>query len=86
MNAGATPDEAVRAIVRRLAPAGARTRAIAGETRLTEDLGYDSLALIELAFALEKELALPPISETDVIEVATVADVEAFVAAALRDD
>jgi acyl carrier protein len=33
------------------------------ESRLVEDLGYHSLALLELAFALEDEFDLEPIDE-----------------------
>jgi acyl carrier protein len=50
-----------------------------GRTRLVEDLGYHSLALLELAFALEDRFALPAMSEEQAQGIATMADVEEYV-------
>lgn len=52
---------------------------------LEDDLGFDSLTLVELALALEREFDLPPLSEGDAIEIATVGDVQEIVVRALRD-
>jgi acyl carrier protein len=48
--------------------------------RLLEDLAYHSLAMVELAFALEDEFALPPMDEDSVNEnIRTVKDIEDYV-------
>ncbi len=49
--------------------------------RLSEDLEYHSLALLELAFVLEDEFGLPPLVESNVVGIRTVKDVEDFVLA-----
>ncbi|MBU8860451.1 MULTISPECIES: phosphopantetheine-binding protein [Micromonospora] len=46
------------------------------EVLLVEDLEYHSLALLELAFALEDEFDLPPIDEQSVQNIRTAADIE----------
>ncbi|MEU9919977.1 hypothetical protein AB0H51_01385 [Streptomyces griseoluteus] len=54
--------ETVLAIIEQLAPE--RERFEAGEDmRLVEDLGFHSLALLEMAFAIEDDFDLPPIDE-----------------------
>jgi acyl carrier protein len=70
---------AIRRIVGELAPAD--SDGISAESRLVEDLGYHSLALLELAFALEEEFGLPPLDERRAQEIRTVRDVENLVAA-----
>jgi acyl carrier protein len=67
----------VRAVVLELAPIA--PPAPAGNWDLVEDLGYDSLGLIELAVALEQELSLPPLSEHDSLGVTLLDDVEDLV-------
>jgi acyl carrier protein len=52
---------------------------ILGSMSLVEDLGYDSLGLIELAFAVTQAFALPAMSEEDSRNVTTIADVEELV-------
>jgi acyl carrier protein len=47
---------------------------------LVDDLGYNSLALLELAFTLEDEFDLQPIDEETARQIRTVADVEDHVA------
>ncbi|MEU5695809.1 acyl carrier protein [Actinosynnema sp. NPDC020468] len=75
--------ETVRALVLELAQApDARTEP---GTRLVEDLGFHSLALLELAFGLEDEFDLPPIDEETARGIATVGDIEAHVLGVLRD-
>lgn len=49
------------------------------DLRLVDDLGYDSLRLIELAIAVEQHLGLPRIDLERVITIATVGDVVAMV-------
>jgi acyl carrier protein len=74
--------EAVRALVLELAPApeGAEQ----GEGRLAEDLGFHSLALLELAFALEDEFDLPPIDEGAARTITTIGRVQDHVVDQLR--
>lgn len=79
----ASPDERelrarVRDLVRRLAP---EPPAVAPDdgTHLVEELGYHSLALLELAFALEGEFGLRPLDERAARDMRTVADVAAHV-------
>ncbi|MDJ0822245.1 MAG: phosphopantetheine-binding protein [Paracoccaceae bacterium] len=54
------------------------------ETRLVEDLGFHSLALLELAFSLEDEFVLPSIDEETARAIQTVGDVQAHVTQELR--
>jgi len=49
-------------------------------TDLEDDLGFESLTLVELALALEQAFDLPPLSEGDALEIATVGDVQQVVA------
>ncbi|MEV2236903.1 phosphopantetheine-binding protein [Micromonospora sp. NPDC049891] len=60
----------ITAIVRDLAPAP--NDDLGPDTRLVEDLGYHSLALLELAFALEDEFDLEPIDEQTARRITTV--------------
>lgn len=52
--------------------------------RLVEDLGYDSLALMELAVVLEHEIAGWRLPESGVADVVTVDDVVALALAGMR--
>lgn len=64
----------VRAIVLELAP---NPESVTGETaRLVEDLGYHSLALLELAFTLEDDFELSPIDEQTARAIISIEDVE----------
>jgi acyl carrier protein len=62
--------ESVLAIVLDLAPNA--DGAHGPDTRLVEDLGYHSLALLELAFALEDEFDLEPIDEATARQITSV--------------
>jgi acyl carrier protein len=73
---------AVRTLIGELTPGG--TRHIEGELRLVDDLQYHSLALLELAFALEDEFDLSPIDEPTARRIRTSGDVERHVVAELR--
>jgi acyl carrier protein len=46
---------------------------------LVEDLEYHSLALLELAFALEDEFDLPPIDEESARNIRSIKDIEDYV-------
>lgn len=80
IDAAAIKAQAVQIVVA-MAP-----RAVAqpgAETRLVEDLGYDSLRLVELGLALEEHFGLT-LAEPESLRVETLADVER-VAVALAD-
>jgi acyl carrier protein len=51
------------------------------DTRLVDDLGYHSLALLELAFALEEEFGLPAMDAGQAQGIITMLDVEQYVLA-----
>lgn len=68
---------AVRSTVLRLAPEpGAGCE---GSTRLVHDLAYDSLSLLELAFAVEETFALRPMDMQTAMGIRTVEDLETYV-------
>src|SRR5690348_1585425 len=64
---------AVRKIIIELAPSTDGPQP--DSARLVEDLAYHSLALLELAFALEDEFDLQPIDEPTARKIQTIADV-----------
>lgn len=68
----------IRMMVSQFAPAD--IDGLTPDTRLIEDLGYHSLALLELAFALEDEFNLPPLDGETAANILTVGDVEKLVA------
>lgn len=63
----------VRAIIRELAPV--QDVELLPTSRLVDDLGYHSLALLELAFTLEDEFDLDPLDEETARKIVTVQDV-----------
>ncbi|MBX7266839.1 acyl carrier protein [Micromonospora sp. Llam7] len=67
----------VQAIVLDLAPNPDGLRD--AETALVQDLGFHSLALMELAFALEDEFDLEPIDEKTARSITTLGAVQAHV-------
>jgi acyl carrier protein len=69
--------ETVWRIILELAPSSISTPS--EDTRLVEDLGYHSLALLELAFALEDEFALPAMNAEQAQGISTILDVEKYV-------
>jgi acyl carrier protein len=73
----------VLTVVTDLAPL--RNTPVTRASSLREDLGYDSLSLIELAAALEDEFGLPASAELDAEAAETVQDVEEIVLANVRD-
>lgn len=92
-DAPATPDTAahtedgirrtVREMVLQLAPEP--DPAADGRARLADDLGFHSLALVELAFALEDDFDLPLIDEPAARAITTIDEVAAHVIRALRE-
>lgn len=54
-------------------------REVTDEALLVEDLEYHSLALLELAFALEDEFDLPPIDEENARNIRSIKDIEEYV-------
>ncbi|WP_040392349.1 acyl carrier protein [Catelliglobosispora koreensis] len=69
--------EHVQELIKSLAPE--KTVPVVAEARLVEELGYHSLALIELSFLLEDEFNLPPIDEESARAITTVSLVEQHV-------
>ncbi|MFI6318300.1 acyl carrier protein [Nonomuraea sp. NPDC050556] len=67
----------IRSIILQVAPNPEGVRAT--ETRLVEDLGYHSLALLELGFTMEDEFDLPPLDQSQVQHITTVEEVEDLV-------
>lgn len=74
---------AVLAVILDMAPnpSGAR----GPETSLIQDLGYHSLALMEVAFALEDEFDLDPIDEDTARKITTVGAVQDLVVQRIAD-
>lgn len=56
---------------------------ITPEARLVEDLGYHSLALLELSVLLEDTFGLPPLDGTATREIGKVGDITRLVCQAL---
>jgi acyl carrier protein len=71
----------VRDLVGSLVPAGARQ--VGSSDRLIEDLGFDSVAILELALALEVEFDLQEIEEDQTVGLVTVGDIENVIAKAV---
>ncbi|MFF4583956.1 acyl carrier protein [Streptomyces sp. NPDC000345] len=67
----------VRQIVGEMSPLGAREAR--SEDRLVEELGYDSLAVIELSLRIEQEFALVDLGTGATPDITTVKDIEDFV-------
>jgi acyl carrier protein len=67
----------VRKLVGDLVPAGGRQ--VETEDRIVEDLGYDSVSIVELALALEVEFDLSDIPEEQAMDLVTVGDIEGLV-------
>ncbi|GAA2117192.1 hypothetical protein GCM10009759_63370 [Kitasatospora saccharophila] len=71
----------VRKLVGEMSPLGARTAQ--SDDRLVEDLGYDSLAVIELSLQLEATFALQPMAQGTAVDITTVGGIERLVEEAL---
>ncbi|HEV2370663.1 MAG TPA: phosphopantetheine-binding protein [Streptosporangiaceae bacterium] len=68
----------VRRVIGDMCPLGARD--VAADDRIMDDLGYDSMGVIELALVLESEFELAAIDEEQAIDLVTVGDVADLVA------
>jgi acyl carrier protein len=73
--------ERVREVVAAVAPIQAGP--VNSSSRFVDDLGYDSLGLVELLIMLEQELGLPEIDERVGVGIESVADLEDLVVAAI---
>ena len=69
--------ERVRELVGAMSPLGGRE--VSSSDRVVDDLGYDSVALLELALALEVEFDLQAIGEDQAVDLLTVGDIEHLV-------
>ncbi|WNI17998.1 acyl carrier protein [Actinacidiphila sp. ITFR-21] len=69
----------VRQIVGEMSPLGAREAK--SDDRLVEELGYDSLAVIELSLRIEQDFALDTEATGGTPDITTVKDIEDFVEA-----
>jgi acyl carrier protein len=67
----------VREIVGTMSPLG--KNAAQSSDRLVEDLGYDSLAIVELSLQIESVLGLTTLAQEDGADVVTVSDIEDLV-------
>lgn len=79
-SAGPRPDDTraeVLTIVRSMAPEPGGD--LTGATRLIDDLGYQSLRLVELTMVLEETFGLPPFDRTELAGVLSVGDVVALI-------
>jgi len=74
-------EEEIRALIRALILELAPTNDEPGQAdpRLVADLGYHSLALLELAFTLEDQFNLEPIDQEAAQHIVTAGDVEDYV-------
>lgn len=70
-------EQAIKKMVRDLCPGDATQMTDA--SRLAEDLGYHSLALVELAFAIEDRFDIEPIDQGTAQDIRTVADIVGYV-------
>ena len=69
--------ERVRELVGAMSPLGSRE--VSSSDRVVDDLGYDSVALLELALALEVEFDLQAVGEDQAVDLLTVGDIEHLV-------
>ena len=56
---------------------------ITTETTFVEDLGADSLDVVELAMSMEDEFSLPELGEEEIKSIQTVGDLVAYVSKAM---
>lgn len=64
----------VRELIIEMSPLGVAT--VTPETTLVEELGFDSLGLVELLVVLEDRLDLPPLEEQALFGIERVGDLE----------
>ena len=61
-------------------------REISAETSFTDDLGADSLDVVELTMALEESFSLPDTPENELMNIHTVGDLAAYVSKVTQQD
>jgi len=59
---------------------------ISAETSFTDDLGADSLDVVELTMALETNFSLPDTPEEELMNIRTVGDLAAYVTKVTNQD
>ena len=59
---------------------------ISAETSFTDDLGADSLDVVELTMALETNFSLPDTPEEELMSIRTVGDLAAYVTKVTNQD
>ena len=59
---------------------------VSAETAFVEDLGADSLDVVELTMALEEEFSLPDTPEEELMNIHTVGDLAAYVSKVTQQD
>ncbi|MGI5978052.1 MAG: acyl carrier protein [Oscillospiraceae bacterium] len=59
--------------------------AVTPETSFVDDLGADSLDVVELTMALEEEFSLPEISDEELKKIVTVGDLVDYVSRFVQD-
>jgi len=74
MNPDSESAAAVRELIVEMSPLGVTE--VMPETTLVEELGFDSLGLVELLIVIEDRLDLPPLEEQVLIGVERVGDLE----------
>lgn len=76
-----TPELTVRSVIDQVVAALApdQTATVSPSSDLRNDLGFYSLAFVELAFLLEDAFDLPPITREDAEEVRRVEDIHAYI-------
>jgi acyl carrier protein len=80
MSSGSDPAAVVRELIVEMSPLGVAE--ISPETALVEELGFDSLGLVELVVVIEDQLDLPRLEEQALIGVERVGDLERIAAGA----
>ena len=58
---------------------------ITTDTRFIEDLGADSVDVVEIAYALEEEFELDPIPDDELKKISTVGDIVDYISAAVGE-
>jgi acyl carrier protein len=84
MNSDSNPAAAVQELIVEMSPLGVAE--VTPETALVEELGFDSLGLVELLVVIEDRLDLPPLEEQALIEIERVGDLERIATEALGPD
>ena len=59
--------------------------AVTMETSFVDDLGADSLDIVELTMAIEEEFSLPEVSDDELKQIVTVGDLVEYVSRCLQD-